>query len=459
MKMVLYQEWGGDINWNFSSSLEFSFTSFPDFAQIEADPYTINLSKYELYFSERRPFFTQQVEYFRSELSSFINPFYSRRIGKKLPDGTEVPIIYGGKFAGTFGRWDIGVLNAITKEAKYNDYYSNTLKEERSNFYCVRIKRRVLKNSSLGLLYAGKHNSQTNNEVYSMDGTFRTKNTQSTYLLAISDKNGEKDFGGELNLDYQSDKYVLQVDIKGQNPNFNIDEIGYAPYIGYQSCSFYGGLNYYNEDKFRDLQTGVGFEFDKEDGEPSHGWNIYSKIRSTFLNNVGIYIKPGLSHSYEMEKRFCNYHLDLAFWTDHRKSVSLYPYFWFNSYDYNYRRGHFGANGGGELTLKIRPSSRLSISLTPKLFLEWEEDKSLEEKSYIMTSSLDYFFTKDLHLRLYAEPNTNTHIHYFSGLLSWNFKPKTWFYLAYNEERDNTEGNWALKDRIFVAKIRYLFFW
>ncbi|MBI4721944.1 MAG: carbohydrate binding family 9 domain-containing protein, partial [Candidatus Stahlbacteria bacterium] len=66
----IYPQAGLDFNWCFTSS-QLSFTTYPDFAQIEADPYTMNLSKYETYFQERRPFFIESQEVFNTPIKLF----------------------------------------------------------------------------------------------------------------------------------------------------------------------------------------------------------------------------------------------------------------------------------------------------------------------------------------------------------------------------------------------------
>ena len=104
---------GLDIFYNPSPKLTLQFTANPDFAQIEADPFSFNISRYESYFSERRPFFTEGNEIFmpsgRDRSSGFYRPielFYSRRIGKLLPDGSEVPLIVGTKAFGRLDNWE-----------------------------------------------------------------------------------------------------------------------------------------------------------------------------------------------------------------------------------------------------------------------------------------------------------------------------------------------------------------
>ena len=129
---------GIDIFYNPSPKLTFQFTANPDFAQIEADPHEFNISRYESYFSERRPFFTEGNEIFmasgRQRNTGFYRPlelFYSRRIGKKLPDGSEVPLLAGTKAFGRINQWEYGGFMALTGETDYvNDEGENQTEEQ-----------------------------------------------------------------------------------------------------------------------------------------------------------------------------------------------------------------------------------------------------------------------------------------------------------------------------------------
>ena len=97
--------------------------------QIEADPFDFNISRYESYFDERRPFFTEGKEVFmpsgRQTNTGFYRPmelFYSRRIGKLLPDGKRVPLILGTKAFTQFSsniRSNFGHMSRATDQDPY----------------------------------------------------------------------------------------------------------------------------------------------------------------------------------------------------------------------------------------------------------------------------------------------------------------------------------------------------
>lgn len=125
---------GADIKYNLSSNLTLAATINPDFGQVEVDPAVVNLSAFETFFPERRPFFIEGSGVFGfggfncnfcSNVSS-MSLFYSRRVGRApqgdLPAGTEYSsrpdassILGAAKLTGrTPGGWTLGVLNAVT---------------------------------------------------------------------------------------------------------------------------------------------------------------------------------------------------------------------------------------------------------------------------------------------------------------------------------------------------------
>lgn len=124
---------GLDLKYGVTSNLTLDLTINPDFGQVEADPSEVNLSAYETFFPEKRPFFTEGADIFNFKLSAADGDnaneqlFYSRRIGRApqgypdAPDGSyvDVPgqtsILGAAKLSGqTSGGWSLGLLNAVT---------------------------------------------------------------------------------------------------------------------------------------------------------------------------------------------------------------------------------------------------------------------------------------------------------------------------------------------------------
>jgi hypothetical protein len=127
---------GGDLNVGITSNLTLSATINPDFGQVEADPAVVNLSAFETFFPEQRPFFNEGLDIFRFPIllgdgdGANEQLFYTRRIGRR-PQGSADPrggyaetidqttILGAGKLSGkTASGWTIGVLGALTGETE-----------------------------------------------------------------------------------------------------------------------------------------------------------------------------------------------------------------------------------------------------------------------------------------------------------------------------------------------------
>lgn len=127
---------GADLKWGLSSDLTLDLTLNPDFGQVEVDPAVVNLSAYETYFPERRPFFVKDANTYRFGREglnnnigfNFSEPelFYSRRVGRAPTLGldehdyadvpTSTTILGAGKLRGKFGRTTVGFMSAMTAE-------------------------------------------------------------------------------------------------------------------------------------------------------------------------------------------------------------------------------------------------------------------------------------------------------------------------------------------------------
>jgi hypothetical protein len=145
---------GADLRMGLTSWLTLTGTANPDFGQVEADPSVVNLSAFEVVFPERRPFFIEGDEYFRTPRS---NLFYSRRIGRSpqlglpgdalfadRPDRTT--ILGAAKLTGRSpGGWSVGMLGALTAEetAAYvtADGESSAVVEPLTSYAVTRIGR------------------------------------------------------------------------------------------------------------------------------------------------------------------------------------------------------------------------------------------------------------------------------------------------------------------------------
>lgn len=113
---------GGEISWSVTPQMKAAVTWNTDFAETEVDERQVNLTRYPLFFPEKRDFFLQDATLFQfGEAGSFgrggthLQPFFSRRIG--LSGGLEVPLDSGVRIAGRTDRWDLGFLGVHLGES------------------------------------------------------------------------------------------------------------------------------------------------------------------------------------------------------------------------------------------------------------------------------------------------------------------------------------------------------
>src|SRR5262249_21271406 len=113
---VLTGKGGVDAFFKLTPNLKLSATLNTDFAETEVDGRQINLTRFPLFFPEKRAFFLENTGVFSfSNVSDDIIPFFSRRIG--LTENGIVPILYGVKLTGKAGAYDLGVLDVQTRRS------------------------------------------------------------------------------------------------------------------------------------------------------------------------------------------------------------------------------------------------------------------------------------------------------------------------------------------------------
>jgi hypothetical protein len=166
-----------DVFYKLTPGLNASLTLNTDFSGTEVDDRQINLSRFSLFFPEKRAFFLQDFDIFEfgriggngadGGASQNGRPFFSRKIGLSA-DGQPVDIDYGGKLSGRIGEWNIGAL--AIRQAGFRDVAADTL-------LVGRVTRNVLSQSALGVIFThGDPSSNLDNTLFGID--FRYRNTE-----------------------------------------------------------------------------------------------------------------------------------------------------------------------------------------------------------------------------------------------------------------------------------------
>jgi hypothetical protein len=159
-------EAGLDVKYGLTSNLTLDLSLNTDFAQVEADDFQVNLTRFSLFFPEKRLFFLERAGIFDFSFGEYNQLFYSRSIG--ISDEEQVRIYGGARLIGRLGGWDLGLLDMQTAPL-----HGQGLPTE--NFSVFRTRRRVFNPYSYigGMVTARLGGDGSYNLVYGLDASIR----------------------------------------------------------------------------------------------------------------------------------------------------------------------------------------------------------------------------------------------------------------------------------------------
>ena len=214
---------GVDIKYGLTPSLTLDATYRTDFAQVEVDQQQVNLTRFNLFFPEKREFFLENSGTFGfGPRRGNLVPFFSRRIGLSAA-GTPIPIVGGARVSGQVGRYDVGVLTMRTEELGSTP--ANT-------FLVGRVKRNLLPNSWVGTLVTHRDSALAGdyNRVFGTDVhlEFFQKLEFDAYVLQ-SDTPGKsgKDQARRFQTGWTDEEFDVSAEYNAVQPHFN-PEVGFV---------------------------------------------------------------------------------------------------------------------------------------------------------------------------------------------------------------------------------------
>ena len=229
-----YGRIGGDAKYGITQNITADLTVNTDFAQVEVDEQQVNLTRFNLFFPEKRDFFLEGLGTFAfaGRASAGVAAgfgdtpylFFSRRIG--LDQGRVIALRAGGRVTGKAGKFTFGALNVQTGD-------DEAARIDDANFTVVRAKRDILRRSSIGGMFT--HRTATPGRVGSNDGygvdaamSFYQNVRIDAYLAGTRTDGRDGDHLSYRGLfDYNGDKYGIQAERLVVEPNF-LPEIGFV---------------------------------------------------------------------------------------------------------------------------------------------------------------------------------------------------------------------------------------
>ena len=232
---------GVDLKWGVTPSMTADFTVNTDFAQVEADEEQVNLTRFDLFFPEKRPFFLENASTFQFGAPQQIDLFFSRRIGLSGAGstGTPIRILGGARLSGKVGAYDVGVLDMQTEETI--DKRTGSLIAPGNNFGVVRVQREIGRSTFGGIFVnrqgtgsaAGRDNF---NRSYGVDANVQVSTNAKLFaFLARTDSAGAtgSDYSGRVFYSFANNLWQAASGFSHVGERFN-PEVGFLPRAGYR---------------------------------------------------------------------------------------------------------------------------------------------------------------------------------------------------------------------------------
>jgi len=514
----LFGSAGADLKYGLTSDLTLTATINPDFGQVEADPAVINLSAFETFFPEQRPFFLEGNEIFQfgdtKTFNSFGNPitFYSRRIGRS-PQGnlgdfnaytdngvynpsnaqsvhTDIPkqttIAAAAKLSGkTQNGWSIGLLDAYTvketspyqinRGSSLGELTGDFTVEPATNYLVARTKKDINEgntifggflssvNRNVGGSYFEKflhqsaylagvdfeHNWDERN--WTLSGTFsasrvegtqdailRTQQSSARYFDRVDsdrlsldpDKRSLSGFASEISLRKSGgEHWRTSLTYSEVSPGYEINDLGFENRADYRSTAL-AVIYHENDPRWLRLYRFWSFELFawNHDGDMiGNYYNMggYMQFENLWsfnfnFNLAGKAYMDRLTRGGPVAQRPANWNFNFNVRSDQTKKVSFYMGGFYRSY-FNGEESNRNAWGG----IEIRPTTYIQLDISPEIGYSTDNEQYVTavedplavdtygtryvfadiDRTFLSTSiRLDWTFTPDISLQLYARP-------------------------------------------------------
>ena len=479
---------GVDVKYGVTENLTADFTVNTDFAQVEVDEAQINLTRFSLFFPEKREFFLEGRGIFdfgrgvnfgggggpggggRPGSGGFFGGgdvptvFFSRRIG--LESGTTVPIQAGGRLTGKVGDFTLGALNIQTNDVA--DVADTT------NFTVLRLKRDILRRSAVGALFTGRSVSVDgagSNEAFGVDGVFSfydNVNFNGYYAKTQTPGLAGEDESYQAAFTYNGDLYAVSVDHLLVGDNFN-PEVGflrrddfrrtylqakYAPrpagIEAVRQFTFGGSYDYFETvagvPETELAQANFQIEFENSDRFSADVQRAYEFLDVPWERVLGTdYMIPA------GEYVFRDYYMSYSMGAQRRLSGNL-----------SLQHGEFY---NGEITSMGYSRGRIEVtpqfSFEPSISVNRVRLPDAEFTAPLAITRVTYTFNPRVFFSGLVQFNPTQEVVSTNLRLRWEYRPGSELFVVYNDQRDTVlvpdQRFPMLQNRAFVVKFTRLF--
>ncbi len=455
------------LRWGITDNLTLDLTVNTDFAQVEADNQRVNLTRFSLFFPEKREFFLENAGIFEfgssGRRSGFRPPllkiFHSRRIG--IAEGEIIPIAVGGRFTGRVGGWNFGLLDVQT-DSKLLDEDSF---EPSTNWGVVRFKRNLGSRSFIGAIFTNKQIDGDNwNRVFGVDADInptRRLNFNGFFITSRDGGGSSTGWAGSAGGAWRGRVWRANLSVQAISDDFN-PEMGFL---------LRGGIRRYshNVDFEPRPSNNLGVRnltFNQRTTITTRTDGTLETVNST-LRFFGFDLRSGdrvtLFANYNFERLFDSFEIfpgvslqpgdynftDLGIFvrTDGSRPVSFFGF---------YTKGRFWSGN------RFQGTSELTLRLGRHLSAEtnWSfNNVDLPEGSFstnIVAQRINFAFSPNLFWNTFVQYSDAADLLTLNSRLNWIYKPGADVFLVYNQDWQTGDGTLPA-NRAIIFKFTYLF--
>jgi hypothetical protein len=458
---------GADLKYGVTQNLTADATFNTDFAQVEVDQQQVNLTRFSLFFPEKREFFLENQGMFTfsgvqmtGQSAGGDTPilFYSRRIG--LEGGRPVPIDVGGRLTGRVGRFSLGLLNIQTGQEP-------SVLAPSTNFSVVRVKRDLLRRSSVGLLFTGRRadRESADNAAYGVDATlafFENLAINSYWARTATERVSGRDTSYRGQLDYRGDRYGVLAEhllvgehfspgvgfVRRPDIRKSFGQFRFSPRAGAGSVvrkwSWIGTVNYVENGAGRLDTREQNGEFAIEFQNADRFSVAYNRIYEFLPIPFGIasdVILPVGGYGFD------NVRVGFNRGAQQRLSGNLFVEYG------TFYNGHKATTGVTSGRMNITP--RLSVE--PTYSIDRVDLLQGAFTNHLAGARFTYTPTPLMFASAFVQFNSSNQAMSSNIRLRWEYRPGSELFVVYNDERDTTARRFPdLTNRAFIVKVNRL---
>ncbi|MSO19484.1 MAG: hypothetical protein EXQ56_03335 [Acidobacteria bacterium] len=460
---------GVDMAYNITPSLKWNATVNTDFGETEVDTRQINLTRFPLFFPEKRQFFLENSGVFNfSDNGNELLPFFSRRIG--LSGGQEVPIRFGTKLTGKIGGLDIGLLDARTGETGFSPA---------RNLLVGRVKQTLFRQSYIGAVFTdGDPSSTRSARTFGADVRLGTSSflggdrnlslnafalkSSNERITPASPTGDDKAFG--VGVSFPNDLLDLSANWRRVDKNFRPAQgfvqrpgsrlirvnFGYSPrpknFLGVRQMLHEAFFTHYTRldagasESWRLMTAPINWRFNSGDHIEFNWQPTFERVFKPFEISPGVILPVG-------DYQFTRWRVE-AF-TASKRAVEARLTLWLGDY-YSGTAHEIRAS----LNYKFQPHLQVILE-TNQTFGRLKEGNFVAR---VQSLRLNYSFTPFLSLFNLMQYDTTSRNLGWQSRLRWIVQPGNDFFLVLNQGwlRDDQEGlHFHAADTKLAAKVQY----